>query len=65
MPNGSWVSRGDRNRNARLSRLGEAVPVSNAIVPNGGQPHGPGGCLWRGVAQEGVCSARGSVACPR
>lgn len=32
---GSWVSRGDRNRNARLSRLGEAVPVSNAIVPNG------------------------------
>ena len=32
MNNGSGVSRGDRNRNARLSRLREAVPVSNAIV---------------------------------
>jgi transposase len=28
----SGVSRGDRNRNARLARLREAVPVSNAIV---------------------------------
>lgn len=32
MNNGSGVSRGDRNRNARLSKLREAVPVSNAIV---------------------------------
>ena len=32
MTNGSGVSRGDRNRNARLCRLREAVPVSNAIV---------------------------------
>lgn len=32
MNNGSGVSRGDRNRNARLSRLREAVPVSNAVV---------------------------------
>ena len=32
MSNGSGVSRGDRNRNARLSRLRSAVPVSNAIV---------------------------------
>jgi len=32
MTNGSGVSRGDRNRNARLSRLREAVPVTNAIV---------------------------------
>ena len=32
MSNGSGVSRGDRNRNARLGRLREAVPVSNAIV---------------------------------
>src|SRR4249920_3565806 len=32
MSNGSGVSRGDRNRNARLSKLREAVPVSNAIV---------------------------------
>lgn len=32
MSNGNGVSRGDRNRNARLSRLREAVPVSNAIV---------------------------------
>jgi transposase len=32
MNNGSGVSRGDRNRNARLSRLREAVPVSSAIV---------------------------------
>jgi hypothetical protein len=32
MSNGSGVSRGDRNRNARLARLREAVPVSNAIV---------------------------------
>lgn len=32
MSNGSGVSRGDRNRNARLSRLRAAVPVSNAIV---------------------------------
>jgi transposase len=32
MTNGSGVSRGDRNRNARLSRLRSTVPVSNAIV---------------------------------
>ena len=32
MSNGSGVSRGDRNRNARLSRLRSLVPVSNAIV---------------------------------
>ncbi len=32
MSNGSGVSRGDRNRNARLARLREAVPLSNAIV---------------------------------
>ena len=32
MTNGSGVSRGDRNRNARLARLREAVPVTNAIV---------------------------------
>lgn len=32
MGNGSGVSRGDRNRNARLSRLRLLVPVSNAIV---------------------------------
>jgi transposase len=32
MSNGSGVSRGDRNRNARLGRLRSAVPVSNAIV---------------------------------
>jgi transposase len=30
--NGSGVSRGDRNRNARLTRLRELVPVANAIV---------------------------------
>jgi hypothetical protein len=30
--NGSGVSRGDRNRNARLARLRELVPVQNAIV---------------------------------
>ena len=32
MSNGNGVSRGDRNRNARLARLREAVPVVNAIV---------------------------------
>ncbi len=32
MGNGSGVSRGDRNRNARLARLRELVPVVNAIV---------------------------------
>ena len=32
MTNGSGVSRGDRNRNARLARLRSAVPVTNAIV---------------------------------
>jgi transposase len=32
MGNGSGVSRGDRNRNARLARLRELVPVANAIV---------------------------------
>ena len=32
MVNGSGVSRGDRNRNARLGRLRELVPLSNAIV---------------------------------
>ena len=32
MNNGSGVSRGDRNRNARLARLRSAVPVTHAIV---------------------------------
>ncbi|WP_199434521.1 hypothetical protein [Qaidamihabitans albus] len=32
MGNGSGVSRGDRNRNARLTRLRALVPVDNAIV---------------------------------
>src|SRR5919107_1578732 len=32
MGNGSGVSRGDRNRNARLARLRELVPLDNAIV---------------------------------
>src|SRR2546429_5975894 len=32
MGNGSGVSRGDRNRNARLTRLRALVPVTNAIV---------------------------------
>ena len=32
MTNGNGVSRGDRNRNARLARLRELVPASNAIV---------------------------------
>ncbi len=32
MGNGSGVSRGDRNRNARLDRLRALVPVTNAIV---------------------------------
>jgi len=32
MSNGNGVSRGDRNRNARMSRLRELVPVTNGIV---------------------------------
>ena len=32
MSNGSGLSRGDRNRNARLARLRELVPLSNTIV---------------------------------
>ena len=32
MGNASGVSRGDRNRNARLARLRELVPTENAIV---------------------------------
>ena len=32
MSNGSGLSRGDRNRNARLARLRELVPLSHAIV---------------------------------
>jgi transposase len=32
MSNANGVSRGDRNRNARLNRLRELVPVTNAIV---------------------------------
>jgi len=32
MGNASGVSRGDRNRNARLARLRELVPIENAIV---------------------------------
>jgi transposase len=32
MVNGSGVSRGDRNRNARLARLRELVPLDHAIV---------------------------------
>ena len=35
MGNGSGVSRGDRNRNARLERLRALVPVTNAIVGTG------------------------------
>jgi transposase len=34
MANGSGVSRGDCNRNARLVRLRELVPTRNAIVGN-------------------------------
>src|SRR4051794_29219586 len=32
MANGNGVSRGDRNRNARLARLRELLPLENAIV---------------------------------
>ena len=32
MSNGNGVSRGDRNRNARLTRLRELVPINNAII---------------------------------
>jgi hypothetical protein len=32
MANGSGVSQGDRNRNARLGRLRALVPTGNAIV---------------------------------
>jgi hypothetical protein len=32
MGNGRGVSRGDRNRNARLARLRVLVPVTNVIV---------------------------------
>jgi transposase len=32
MNNGNGVPRGDRNRNARLTRLRELVPVTHAIV---------------------------------
>ncbi len=32
MSNGNGVSRGDRNRNARLARLRALVPVENAII---------------------------------
>jgi len=32
MSNGTGVSRGDRNRNARVARLRALVPVCNAIV---------------------------------
>ena len=32
MTNGNGVSRGDRNRNARLARLRQLVPLDNAIV---------------------------------
>ena len=32
MGNSSGVSRGDRNRNAKLAGLGALVPVSNTIV---------------------------------
>lgn len=32
MSNGNGISRGDRNRNARLARLRELVPTTNAIV---------------------------------
>ena len=32
MGNGSGVSRGDRNRNARLGRLRALVPPTNALV---------------------------------
>ena len=32
MNNGNGVSRGDRNRNARLKKLRAAVPVTNAII---------------------------------
>ncbi len=35
MGNGSGLSGGDRNRNARLARLRELVPFSNAIAGTG------------------------------
>jgi hypothetical protein len=35
MGNGSGVSRGDRNRDARLERLRALVPVTNAIAGTG------------------------------
>jgi hypothetical protein len=35
MGNGSGVSRGDRNRNARLERLRALVPVTKAIAGTG------------------------------
>ncbi len=35
MGNGSGVSRGDRNRNARLERLRALVPVTSAIAGTG------------------------------
>ena len=32
MSNGNGLSRGDRNRNARMTRLRSMVPASNAIA---------------------------------
>src|SRR6266540_172627 len=61
MGNGSGVSRGDRNRNARLERLRALVPVTNAIVGTGlaGKKQmvvvtvscEPAGHRWRALSQ--------------
>ena len=68
MTNGNGVSRGDRNRNARLARLRELVPVENAIVghrPGRQQADGGGlrprleGAGPQDVSVQGVGPRRG------
>ena len=69
MGNGSGVSRGDRNRNARLERLRRLVPVTNAIAgidlagsKRGGRSGaGPGILARRWTGQPGVPRRRGGL----
>ena len=63
MANGGGVSRGDRDRNARLSRLRAAVPIANAVVTRSSNLRpttGLGG--WTGLGMDLTAGAgRGSM----
>ena len=54
------LSKGDRNRNARLARLRELLPLDNAIVGIDLAPAAPGHSARRGDAPDGRAPGRGA-----